>query len=139
MAKSLSKNIPELDKKGLRSFGITTGAIIAGLFGLFFPWLLGRSIPVWPWGVFAVLAAWALIAPASLRPIYRGWMRFGIALSRITTPIIMGLVFFIVIMPFGLVRRLFGRDSMQRTLEDGVDTYRIESTENTRDTLENPY
>ena len=136
---ALSRNIPELDKSGLRNFGITTGVIIAGLFGVFFPWLLDRSSPLWPWAVFGVLVAWALIAPRSLGPVYRGWMRFGVALSRITTPIIMGLVFFVVILPFGLVRRLFGQDSMQRKMDEGVKSYRIESTENETDTLENPY
>ncbi len=62
---------PELDRKGLRSFGITTGAIVAVLFGLFFPWLLGHAMPLWPWVLFGTLAGWALVAPASLRPVYR--------------------------------------------------------------------
>ena len=41
--------IPELDRKGLREFGLTTGALIAAIFGLFFPWLLSVHIPLWPW------------------------------------------------------------------------------------------
>jgi len=87
-------NIPELDKKGLREFGLITGGIVAILFGLFFPWLLNVSYPVWPWVIFAILVTWALIAPVTLKPVYKGWMRFGLLLSRITTPIIMGCVFF---------------------------------------------
>jgi hypothetical protein len=74
---SAKHGIPELDRKGLREFGLITGAIVAVLFGLFFPWLLERSFPLWPWAIFAVLGAWALVAPLSLRLVYRAWMRFG--------------------------------------------------------------
>ena len=66
---------------------------MAGLFGLFFPWLLEAQIPLWPWALAGILAAWALLAPASLRPVYRLWMRLGLLLSRITTPIVHGRVF----------------------------------------------
>ena len=54
--------IPELDRKGLREFGFVTGGIVAVLFGLFFPWLLGRTIPVWPWVLCAVLIIIGLIS-----------------------------------------------------------------------------
>ena len=92
--RSTSHPIPELDRKGLREFGLVTGAIVAGLFGLFFPWLLETGLPAWPWAVGGGLGLWALVAPASLRPVYRTWMRLGLALSRITTPLILGVVFY---------------------------------------------
>ena len=136
---ALTDTIPEIDRKGLRSFGITTGAIVAVLFGLFFPWLLEFDIPTWPWIVLAVLGGWGLIAPDSLRPVYRGWMRFGLLLSKVTTPIIMGLVFFALIMPFGFVLKLLGKDPMRRRTDDSAETYRIESTKPTKENLENPF
>lgn len=136
---ALTDTIPDIDRKGLRSFGLTTGAIVAVLFGLFFPWLLEFSIPTWPWIVLAVLGSWGLIAPDSLRPVYRGWMRFGLLLSKITTPIIMGIVFFLLIMPFGFVLKLLGKDPMRRRTDDGAQTYRIESTKTTKENLENPF
>jgi hypothetical protein len=134
--------IPELDKKGLREFGLVTGGIIAGLFGLLFPWLFDRAFPeefpVWPWVLFSVLGAWGLVAPESLRPVYRGWMKFGLMLSRITTPIIMGLVFYLVVTPFGLVRRVFGKDAMARKFEDLV-SYRVPSRKAPTKNLERPF
>ena len=42
---SSEHKIPVLDRKGLREFGLVTGGIIAGLFGLFFPWLIERPFP----------------------------------------------------------------------------------------------
>ena len=132
-------DIPELDGKGLRSFGLTTGAIIAGLFGLFFPWVLDLALPIWPWVIFAVLGVWALVAPDSLNPVYRNWMRFGLLLNKITTPIIMGVVFYVVIMPFGFALRLLGKDPMRRRYDESATSYRIESTKPDKVNLENPF
>jgi len=147
--------IPELDKKGLREFGINTGAIIAVLFGLFFPWLFneitlmstydfwGAIEPTtflrWPWALGGLLAIWGLVAPSSLGPVYNTWMKFGLMMSKIMTPLVMGIVFYLVFAPVGLVMRLFGKDSMARKLDNDVDTYRVESKDNPVSNLEKPF
>lgn len=136
---STGHQIPELDRKGLREFGLVTGAIIGVLFGLFFPWLLERPMPRWPWVIAGVLALLALAAPAALRPVYRNWMRFGLFMSRITTPLILGLVFYLVITPMGLVMRLAGKDYMARRLRDGTSSYRIASEATPPERLEKPF
>ncbi len=134
--------IPELDAKGLREFGLVTGGIVAGLFGLFFPWVFDLQFPSefprWPWIFFAVLGGWGLVAPKTLRPVYRGWMRFGLLASRVTTPLIMGLVFYLVVMPFALVMRVMGKDAMMRKFENLV-SYRIPSKKAPAKNLEKPY
>jgi hypothetical protein len=135
----LSDAIPELDRKGMREFGLTTGVIVAGLFGLFFPWILDRSIPSWPWIVCGVLIFLALVAPTSLRPIYRGWMRFGLVMARVTTPLILGLAFFLVITPTAAVWRLLGTDPMARGFDAHAESYRVRSAKSTAKTMEKPY
>lgn len=132
-------SIPELDRKGLRDFGLVTGGILAGLFGVFFPWLLSRPFPYWPWVIAIVLAVWALAAPDTLRSVYRGWMRFGLVLNRVTTPIIMGVVFFLVIAPVSLGMRLLGRDPMARSFDEGVKSYRIASKKAPKEHMEKPF
>ena len=122
-----SHSIPELDRKGLREFGLV------------FPWLLERALPIWPWVVFGVLGLWALVAPSSLRPVYRGWMRFGLLLSRFTTPLIMGTLFYVVIVPVGLIMRMAKSDPMHRRLDRNVDSYRIASPKPPRENLEKPF
>jgi hypothetical protein len=134
----MQHEIKELDRKGLREFALTTAGIVAALFGLFFPWLFERPIPRWPWVIAAVLAAWGLAAPRSLRPVYRGWMHFGLMLSKITTPIIMGIVFFLVITPMGLVRRMLGKDSLARRFET-TGSYRVPSHKSPVRNLEKPF
>jgi hypothetical protein len=131
--------ILELDRKGLRDFGLTTGGIVAVLFGLFFPWLLDISFPLWPWIVFGVLGIWALAAPDSLKPVYRWWMRFGLLLNRITTPIILGAVFFLMLAPMALAMRIFGRDPMARKLDADTKSYRVMSKKQPKENMEKPF
>ena len=133
------QTIPELDRKGLRKFGFTTGAIVAVLFGLLFPWLLNLTVPLWPWALCGVLGLWALLAPATLRSVYWVWMRFGLLMSGITTPIILGIVFFAVITPVALVRRLMGKDSLARKIDRETTTYRIESRKGLDNNLQRPF
>lgn len=137
--KGNAHNIPELDRKGLREFGLVTGTIFAALFGLFLPWQLEFSFPIWPWALFAVLAIMALATPMLLRPVYRTWMRFGLLMSRIMTPTVLGIAFFVVIVPTAVLKRLFGRDAMQRKFEASAKTYRVSSKKTSRDSLEKPY
>ena len=132
-------DIPELDRKGLREFGLITGSIIAALFGLVFPWLLGNDIHVWPWAVGGGLVFWALAVPDSLRVVYRQWMRFGLLVSKITTPVILGIVFFVVIFPAALVMKIAGRDPMARTLDKHAKSYRIVSRKAPNKNLEKPF
>ena len=131
--------IPELDAKELRKFGIMTGAIVAGLFGLLLPWIWEFSYPKWPWVFFAIFAVWALVAPATMRGVYRVWMRIGLAISKVTTPIILGIVFYIVLMPVGVLMRLFRWDAMKRKLDSDLETYRIDKRESPSGSLENPF
>jgi hypothetical protein len=131
--------IPELDRKGLRQFGLVTGAIVAGLFGVFFPFLLDARSPVWPWVLGGLLALWALVAPRTLRGVYRAWMRLGLLIGRVTTPLILGLVFVGLFLPMSLVMRLAGRDPMMRRFEQGAASYRVPAHRRSRDSMERPF
>ncbi len=133
-------SIPELDRKGYRDFGLTTGAIVAGLFGLFFPFILDRPLPVWPWIIFAVLAAMALAVPMGLAPVYKYWMKFGLFMGTyIMTPLIMLIVFVAMFVPIGVLMRLFGKDAMARKLDSTANTYRLPSEARPVKNLEKPF
>jgi len=135
----IDHGIPELDRKGLREFGLTMGAAIVVIFGLFFPWMLGRAWPAWPWFIAALFWALALISPLRLRWIFRAWMRFGLLASRVMTPLVLGIVFFVMISPMALVWRLMGKDPMQRALDPSRKSYRVQSTKNPKENLERPF
>ena len=131
--------IVDLDRKGLRHFGLVTGGMVALLFGLFFPWLLNSKIPLWPWIIAAVLSLWGLAAPMSLQPVYRIWMKLGLLLSRVTTPVILGIVFYLMIWPMGLAMRIFKGDPMARQLDDAATSYRVASHKAPKQNMERPF
>jgi hypothetical protein len=131
--------IAELDAQGLRKFGLTTGAIVAVLFGLLLPWLLdAEGLPLWPWVVAAALWLPALAYPRALNPIYKGWMRFGMVLGYINTRIILGLFFYVILMPAGFIMRLTGHDPMRRRHDDGP-SYRVPSKAQSPEHMEKPF
>lgn len=111
--------------KQLRDFALITGGLIAAIFGLLLPWIWDYSWPVWPWLIGGVLAVWGLIAPATLAPVYRYWMKFAMVLGWINTRILLGFVFYAMITPIGLFVRLFRRDPMARKFEPGAASYRL--------------
>jgi hypothetical protein len=131
--------IPELDARGLRRFALTTGAIVALLFGLVLPYLLDFGYPIWPWVLAAILVLWGLIAPSSLNPVYKGWMRFGLLLNRIVSPIVLGIVFFGMVTPIGVTMRLLGKNPLAHGKGAQRDSFRVPSRERDRKHLERPY
>lgn len=56
-----------------------------------------------------ILALGGLVVPTALGPVSRGWMRVALALSTVTTPILLGLVYFLAIVPVAFAMRLVGR------------------------------
>jgi hypothetical protein len=135
----LTATIPELDRRGLRSFGVVTGLAVAALFGLALPWLLEHRTPLWPWLVGAALAGTGAAAPRVLRPVHRAWMRFGMLVSRITTPLVLGILFVLVVTPIARVRALREIDRLNRRLARDAASYRIASTPRTARDLERPF
>jgi hypothetical protein len=97
-----------------RRFAFAVGGamlVLAGIMawrgGRIGPWVLG------PVGAALVVAGAAV--PARLGPIQRAWMAFAVAISKVTTPIVMGVLYFVVITPAGLVARLFGHNALTRS------------------------
>ena len=131
--------IPDPNRKELRNFGLTMAAAIGGLFGLLLPWLLDRAWPLWPWIVAAPFLLLGIIAPDGLRSAFRIWMRIGVLIGRITTPIILGLFFYLVITPFGFVRRTINRSASYRGIDPSAETYKVTSKQPDSGHMERPF
>lgn len=78
-------------------------------------------------GLGLALLAGGLLFPARLGPVYRGWMGLAVAISKVTTPIIMGIIYFLVVTPSGVLLRLFGHRPLVRPR--GATTYWISRTD----------
>jgi len=135
----MTAKTPELSTQELRKFGLTTGAIVAVLFGLLLPWLFNHGYPFWPWILAGILWLWALIAPATLKPVYNGWMKVGHVLGWINTRIILGLMFYTVFFAVGLVLKILGKDPMSRKIDKTAESYRVTSRVHTKDHVERPF
>jgi hypothetical protein len=135
----MTNTIDTLDAAGYRKFGLVSSAIVVVLFGLAIPWLFSFNFPRWPWIFAAVLSSWALLIPSTLQPVYIVWMKFGNIMSWINTRIILGIVFYVLITPFGLIMRLFGKDPMRRKLDNSISSYRVKSKNEARENVEHPY
>jgi hypothetical protein len=90
-----------------RRFALTVGGAFLAL-SLLMWWRGHMTVLTVTLSLGALLILAGLVIPAKLGPVYRAWMRFGLALSKITSPIFMGAIFFVVLTPIGLIRRLAG-------------------------------
>jgi hypothetical protein len=80
---------------------------------------------LWALALTVILVVPALVAPRILAPVYRVWMLLGEVLAWINTRIILGVVFYGVVTPIGLLMRLTGRDPMRRQFERAGESYRV--------------
>jgi Saxitoxin biosynthesis operon protein SxtJ len=106
----LSPGSPYSARDG-RRFGFTVGAAFVVLAGLS-RWR-GHDIPPRVLAVIGVaLVLGALVAPTQMRAVERWWMRLALAIGRVTTPIFMGAVYFLLLTPIGLIRRALGKNAI---------------------------
>lgn len=60
-------------------------------------------------GLGATLYVLGAIIPGYLGPVYRAWMGLALMISKVTTPIFMGVVYYLVLTPTGILMKIFGR------------------------------
>ena len=97
-----------------RKFGFTVGGALAVL-GAISLWRGHQIPPKVLLSLAGLLLASALVIPTKLEVVERGWMKFAHALSKVTTPIFMGVVYFVVLTPLSFLRRAFGGSALVHT------------------------
>ncbi|NJK42379.1 MAG: hypothetical protein HC937_01060 [Aquincola sp.] len=107
-----------------RTFGLVFGAVflVVGLY----PWAFGSAVRLWSIGVAAAFALVALALPSLLAPLNRAWTRLGLLLHRVTSPIVLGVMFFGVVTPTGLLMRALGKDFLKLRRDAGAPTYWVD-------------
>lgn len=101
-----------------RKFGLTVG-IAFGVLASITWWRDHQLLTQVFLGLAGFLVVAGLVVPTLLGPVYRAWMGLALLLSKVTTPIFLGVVFFVVIAPVGLIMRLLGRNPLRHQPEDG--------------------
>ncbi|HTA42743.1 MAG TPA: SxtJ family membrane protein [Bryobacteraceae bacterium] len=89
---------------------------------------LRKHHPTRLWALVLALAFVVIVAvrPTLLRPLNKAWMELGHLLGRVMTPVVTGLLFFVVFAPAGLVMRLMGKDPLNLSFDKEARSYWIE-------------
>lgn len=112
---------PGLTASEGRRFAFTVGGAFLALGALV--WWRGHATPAAALGAAGgVILALGIVVPAHLGPVHRAWMGLATVLSKITTPIFMGVIFFGIITPMGWLLRLFGKAPLA-TARSGESTW----------------
>ncbi len=109
------------DRREIRKFAIPVAAVLLAI-GLFALWR--EKAFAWPLiGVSGFLVAGGYLLPAILRPLYVPWMLLAAVLGWVMTRVLLTLTFFVMITPIGLLRRIFGHDSLNRKFPGEQESY----------------
>jgi hypothetical protein len=127
---------PTVSTRDLCIFGLTVGIAFGTMFGVVLPLLRRSGLRAWPWAVAAVLVAAALGAPESLRRFHKVWMRLGHVLGAIQSRVLLAIVFFLVVTPLGLLRRLARK---AHGFDPQAATYRVPSVARPPRSMERPF
>lgn len=120
-----------------RSFGYVIGAF----FFLLALWpILSGLPPRWPAAaIAAVFVLAARFRPSSLARLNKLWFHFGLLLHRIASPLALGIVFFVVVTPIGLILRFVGHDSLRRSFDASASSYWCPRETEQADNMENQF
>ena len=91
-----------------RSFGIVFFTVF--LIVCLYPLVNSESIRVWSLIISIIFLVLGLLNSKILAPLNKLWFKFGILLGKIVSPFVMGMIFFLVVTPIGLIMRLFAKD-----------------------------
>ena len=91
-----------------RSFGIVF--FIVFLLIALYPLLKDNDLRIWSLVISFIFLILGLINSKILTPLNRLWFKFGLLLGKFISPLIMGIIFFIVVTPTGIIMRLFKKD-----------------------------
>ena len=114
-----------------RSFGLIMFTFFLILTLL--PRLRGGEFNLWTLGVGLAFLIPAIVYPAILRLPNLWWMQFGELLSKIVSPIAMGIVYFVVMTPIALLLKVFGKHTLSLGFDRKKSSYWI-----TRETPQDP-
>ena len=110
-----------------KSFGIVFSIVF--LIVSLYPLINSEGIRAWALVVSAVFLLLVFVAPNALLLPNKLWFKFGILLGSIIAPIVMALVYFLTVLPTGLIMRLLGKDLLKQELDKNAKSYWIERSE----------
>jgi hypothetical protein len=110
-----------------KSFGVVFSIVF--LLVALYPLIASAELRIWALVVSIIFFLLAFLAPKILALPNKLWFKFGILLGSIIAPVIMALVYFITVLPTGLIMRFLGKDLLKLKLNKNAKSYWIERKE----------
>jgi hypothetical protein len=127
------------DRRELRHFGLGLALLMVLVFWGLLPWLGDRPRPAWPLVAGGVVGTLALAWPAAIYPIYRLLLPIARLLGVVNTWLLLGAVFFGILLPVGWVLRRLGRLQYHTRFDPDAASYRIDVPKDHPVRLEEPF
>lgn len=107
-----------------RSFGFVFSVVFVVI--ALWPLWHGGGLRWWSLGVAGAFVVVAIAVPRILAVPNRLWLKFGLLLGKIVSPIALGVLFYLVFMPIGLLMRLLGKDPLKLKRDAEATTYWVD-------------
>ena len=104
-----------------RSFGILF-FIVFSIISIW-PVLSGGELRLWSFILAIIFLIMGITKSRFLTPLNIAWIKFGELLGVIISPLIMGLVYFLVLLPIGILMRVLGKDLLSLKFNKNIETY----------------
>ena len=127
------------DRRELRFFALGLALILVIAFWWFVPWLRARPQPLWPLVTAWVLVIMAWVWPPSILPIHRAFLPLARVLAFINTWVLLGGVFFAILLPLGWVLRRLGKLQYVTGFDPAAASYRVPVAADHETRLKDPF
>ena len=108
-----------------KSFGVVFFLVF--LLISLYPLINDGNLRIWSFVISIIFLILGILNSKILSPLNKIWFKFGLLLGKIISPIVMGIIFFIVVTPTGLILRLFQKDVLNLKFNNN-NTYWIEKS-----------
>ena len=124
---SESRNNISIQQSSEKSFGVVFSIVF--LIVALYPLINSEGLRIWALVVSIIFFLLAFLAPKILVLPNKLWFKFGLLIGSIVAPIVMAFVYFVTVLPTGLIMRLLGKDLLKQKLDKNAKSYWIERKE----------
>ena len=110
-----------------KSFGVVFSIVF--LIVALYPLINSESLRIWALVVSIIFFLLAFLAPKILVLPNKLWFKFGLLIGSIVAPIVMAFVYFVTVLPTGLIMRLLGKDLLKQKLDKNAKSYWVKRSE----------
>ena len=116
-----------IEQSSTKSFGIVFSIVF--LIVALYPLINSEGLRIWALVASIIFFFLAFIAPKVLVFPNKLWFKFGLLLGSIVAPIVMAFVYFVTVLPTGLIMRLLGKDLLKQKLDKNAKSYWFKRSE----------